>query len=118
MRPLRLLLDLTFDSAHKCIEVGSTYHNGLAEGNVDILNLELIKKGTNILCAVVCDGTCEGVGSDTDPDCPVRAVLDSVLDEGVEWDVVVVGVFFVVVFLEPGESEEIDLGKLDFPLIE
>ena len=93
-------------------------YNAFVEGNIDVPDFEQIKKGTNLLGAVVCDGTCEGVGSDTDPDCPVRAVLDSVLDEGVEWDVVVVGVFFVVVFLEPGESEEIDLGKLDFPLIE
>ena len=107
MRPLRLLLDLTFDSAHKCIEVGSTYHNGLAEGNVDILNLELIKKGTNILCAVVCDGTCEGVGKDTDPNCRVGAVVDPLIDEVLRRGVVVVGSFFVG-FLGPGESDKIN----------
>lgn len=106
----------------------------LTVGNVDILDVERVEEGTNVLGGVVRNGTGESVRQDPDPDSRVGVVTVSVLDGLDAWDIVVTEVLLflgivlvlvlvvldllVSVFVEPGESNEINRRDFDLLLVE
>jgi hypothetical protein len=112
---------------------GQRLVDGLTISNVDVLDMERVEEGTDVLGGVVRNATGESVGQDPDPDRWVGVVTNSVLDGLDAWDVVVVEVFLLRIFVlvvlvildlpvrllvQPGEPNEIDGCDFDSPLVE
>jgi len=101
----------------------------LTVGNVDFLDVERVKEGTDVLGGVVRNGTTQSVRQDPNPDSQVGVVAMSVLDGLHAWDIIVVeillflGIVVLVIvvlvililidlpvsmFVKPGKSNKVN----------
>ena len=127
-----------FDGGEKGWTVtGQRLVERLTVSNVDVLDVERVEEGTDVLGGVVRNAAGESVRQDPDPDSRVGDVTVSVLDGLDAWDVVVVQVllFRIVVLVvlvvvlvvldlpvralvQPSELNEIDRCDFDPLLVE
>ena len=125
---------IVFDGGGKGWTVtGQRLVERLTVGNVDVLDVERVEEGTDVLGGVVRNAAGKSVRQDPDPDSRVGVVAISVFDGLDAWDVVVVQVFLFLflgivvlvvldlparVLVQPSESNKIDRCDFDLLLVE